>query len=327
MTFPKITVITPSFNQGEYLEATINSVLDQQYPDVEYMIIDGGSTDDSAAIIQQYSNHLAYWVSEKDKGQAHAINKGLLRASGEIITWINSDDQLLPGSLKRVAHIFNENPDVDLIHGKTILFGMTHTEIVRGMESSGKPYCYLAGMCFPQPSSFFTRRIVEKVGVLDEAFHYGMDYDFFLRIFLQGSFQETDEVFSKYLLHDNSKTIKVQAQFAQDWAKVYSKLLRSFSFTTPFIQHMKSLGLYTDGSDTYVVSKTIDYDFIAQSFPYFLRFQIIFYYQFADLQQVRKLTGYLNEMNPEFVFSHNLKSVYWRSRMLPGFLLKMLRKL
>ena len=119
MTYlPRITVITPSFNQAPYLEQAISSVLDQGYPNLEYIIIDGGSTDGSVDILRKFEGRLAYWVSEKDRGQGHAINKGLQRATGDIIAYLNSDDYYLEGTFARVADYFGCHPDVDLIHGR-----------------------------------------------------------------------------------------------------------------------------------------------------------------------------------------------------------------
>ena len=112
-----ISIITPSYNQGQYLEQTINSVLGQNYPHLEYIIIDGGSTDGSVAIIKKYAEHLKYWVSEKDRGQASAINKGLQYCTGEIFNWLNSDDYLQPGALQKIANAFSEKT-VDLVAGK-----------------------------------------------------------------------------------------------------------------------------------------------------------------------------------------------------------------
>ena len=115
MNNPTVSIITPSFNQAAYLEQTLCSVLDQSYPHIEYLVVDGGSTDASPAIIQRYASRLAWWVSEPDHGQAEGLNKGLQRASGEIIAWLNSDDLYLPGTLHRVARFFQQHPDVDVV--------------------------------------------------------------------------------------------------------------------------------------------------------------------------------------------------------------------
>src|SRR5687767_11527952 len=117
-TCPRITIVTPSFQQASYLEQTIDSVLSQGYPNLEYAVVDGGSTDGSVEIIKRYQKHLAYWVSEKDRGQTHAINKGMARATGEIRAYINSDDYYLPGTLQRVADAFQRDSGLDLVHGR-----------------------------------------------------------------------------------------------------------------------------------------------------------------------------------------------------------------
>ncbi|MBZ0305900.1 MAG: glycosyltransferase, partial [Anaerolineae bacterium] len=115
--YPRITVVTPSYNQGQYLEATIRSVLSQNYPNLEYIVIDGGSTDTSTAIIQKYADQLAYWVSEKDRGQTHAINKGFQRGTGEVMGWLNSDDILLPGTLHAVGRAFAQDSSLKVVSG------------------------------------------------------------------------------------------------------------------------------------------------------------------------------------------------------------------
>src|SRR5262245_9613026 len=193
MSLPQITVITPSFNQAAFLEQTIASVLGQDYSNLEYIIIDGGSTDGSVNIIRRYEQHLAYWVSEKDRGQTHAINKGLQRATGDIIAYLNSDDYYLPGSFARVASYFRAHPEVDLLHGRC-----------RSVDVSGKKIGERFGSIasfaeildlwdvwwqkrnFVQPEVFWTKRITDKVGLFREDLYWVMDYEYWARILRAG---------------------------------------------------------------------------------------------------------------------------------------------
>jgi glycosyltransferase involved in cell wall biosynthesis len=185
---PRITIITPSFNQGEFLEDTILSILNQNYPNLEYFIVDGGSTDNTLEIIKKYQDRLDWWVSEPDRGQSHAINKGLARATGEIINWINSDDLLFPGALKRVAECFQRHRGaVHLMVGENARISATG-EILK-ISSPPSPWAFsLRNLIIPigQQSSFFTRRALDLVGFLNEDLHAIMDMDFYSRILGQG---------------------------------------------------------------------------------------------------------------------------------------------
>jgi glycosyltransferase involved in cell wall biosynthesis len=186
---PRITVITPSFNQAAYLEETISSVLDQGYPNLEYIIIDGGSTDGSVEIIRKFEDRIAYWVSERDRGQAHAINKGIQRATGDIIAYLNSDDYYLEGSLARVAEHFSRHPDVDLIHGRCrivdergVKIGERKGSIARYDEILDLWDVWWKERNFVQPEVFWTKRIADKIGNFREDLFWVMDYDYWLRI-------------------------------------------------------------------------------------------------------------------------------------------------
>lgn len=187
-TAPRITIITPSFNQGNFIEDTINSILSQDYPNLEYFIVDGGSSDNTLDIIKKYEDRIDWWVSEPDRGQSHAINKGLARATGDIINWINSDDMLFPGSLQRVANCF--------LHHKGLVHLMTG-EIARIshdgkiLKISSPPSRFAMSprnVIIPigQQSSFFTRRALDLVGFLNEDLHAIMDSDFYIRILVNG---------------------------------------------------------------------------------------------------------------------------------------------
>ena len=208
---PKISVITPTFNQGAFIEKTINSVLSQNYPNLEFIIIDGGSTDNTVEIIKKYEQHLTYWISEPDRGQSHAINKGIAKSTGEILTWLNSDDWYMPGTLQRFAELFQQNPDIGVVvgagriidpSGKEIYFGKPLPEI--NLESL---FSWFDGGSIFQPSCAFSRKAWEASGPIDETIHIAMDVDLWLRMAKKGvKFYSTSEVLSEALSHPNAKT-------------------------------------------------------------------------------------------------------------------------
>ena len=179
--YPKLTIITPSYNQGRFLEETILSVLNQDYPNLEYIIIDGGSTDNSVEIIKKYEHRLSYWVSEKDNGQTHAINKGLEKATGEIIGWLNSDDVYLPWTFRNAIKTFNQNPDVSLVWGSRILLG-AHSEVL-GFSFANEFKPETMSFCINSETAFWRASVHEKIGRLNEELRFAMDIDFFTRIF------------------------------------------------------------------------------------------------------------------------------------------------
>jgi glycosyltransferase involved in cell wall biosynthesis len=190
---PRISIITPSFNQAAFIERTIQSVIGQDYPNIEYIVIDGGSTDGSVDIIRKFQSDIAYWVTEKDRGQAHAINKGLERATGDIIAYLNSDDYYLEGTLRRVADHFGRYPDVDLVHGRCRVVD-EHGEKIGEQVGSITRYDEILDLWdvwwgkrnFVQPEVFWTRRITKKIGSFREDLFWVMDYDYWLRILRAG---------------------------------------------------------------------------------------------------------------------------------------------
>jgi len=207
-SYPKISIVTPSFNQGQFLERTIVSVLNQSYPNLEYIIVDGGSTDGSVEIIKKYEKYLTYWVSEKDTGQSEALNKGFNRATGELIGWQNSDDIYLPASFYKLAEIFKENPDVDIIFGNRL--DVDEQDNVIG-ESRFTPFTVVGhwyeGMALSNQSTFWRKTLFLKVGMIDPQFHLAMDYEFFLRAGLRGAeFKRVPYFWGAIRRHEDAKT-------------------------------------------------------------------------------------------------------------------------
>jgi glycosyltransferase involved in cell wall biosynthesis len=193
---PKISIVTPSYNQAKYLEQTIRSVLLQGYPNLEFFVIDGGSTDGSVDILKRYDRLLTHWVSQPDDGQADAINRGFAMATGEIYAYINSDDYYLPGAFAAVANEFQQNPSADLIHGicqYVDTHGVTLGQQLGAIRSSGEMldiWRYWRGgppsMHFVQPEVFWRSNMARKIGPFHRDLHYVMDFEYWLRVFLAG---------------------------------------------------------------------------------------------------------------------------------------------
>ena len=181
---PKISVITPSFNQGQYLEQTILSVLGQQYSNLEYIIIDGGSSDNSVEIIEKYADKLSYWVSEPDRGQSHAINKGFEKCTGDILCWLNSDDMFMPNVLSFVATSLDIQKNM-ILAGNCIHYLESNSQgvIVEGCRTvqNFEAFDLLDIDYLSQPSTFWTRKVWNHVGILNEQLHYVFDWEWFIR--------------------------------------------------------------------------------------------------------------------------------------------------
>jgi GT2 family glycosyltransferase len=208
--WPRITVITPSFNQADFIEETLRSVLLQGYPALEYLVIDGGSSDGSVEMIRRYEPWLAFWESEPDRGQAHAINKGFARATGTILAWLNSDDTYLPGALATIASAFQRAPAARLVYGAAY-FTDEAGRVVDRYE--GRPLGpgwrrlqYWKGWGIPQPAVFFDRRLLAEHGGLDESYHYALDYEWLIRVSRQAPFLCLSEPLATYRMWAGSKT-------------------------------------------------------------------------------------------------------------------------
>ena len=177
-SLPRVSIVTPSFNQAAFLEETIQSVLSQDYPELDYIVIDGGSTDGSVEIIEQYADRLAYWTSEKDSGQADAINKGLARTTGEIVAWLNSDDTYLPGAIHAAVEALQANPECGLVYGDVLAVdGQGQpTNLIRyedwGLDG------LLQFKIIGQPAVFMRREALAKAGELDTSFHFLLDHHY-----------------------------------------------------------------------------------------------------------------------------------------------------
>ena len=233
VNLPKFSVVIPSYNQGQFLEETILSVINQGYPNLELFVVDGGSKDNSVEIIKKYESHITWWVSEKDKGQSDAINKGFSRVTGDIATWLCSDDLFTEGALKRVAELFATLPDdIGVVYGGTILFGENFpTKNEFGYENAGVER-FISGQAFPQPSSFIKTKYLQQAGPWVRVdLHLGMDYDLFARLGSICHFHEVKDIFSRYRLHNASKTVSQHSRLVEDWTRTFGNLCRNFGWT------------------------------------------------------------------------------------------------
>ncbi len=222
--FPRITVITPSLNQGQYIEETILSVTRQQYPDLEYLIFDGGSKDNTLTILQQYGGALTYWESTTDKGQSNAINKGLQQATGELVTWLNSDDFYEPDALHSVAKAYRQDGSCNSIIGRLSSFypdGATRFADNPVYETGPKTAGYGA---LAQPAMFFSREAYQRIGLLNESLHYCMDLEWWLKYLLVygvSQIQFTPELLVNFRHHSAAKTTSEEQKFAVERDSIY----------------------------------------------------------------------------------------------------------
>lgn len=244
----KISIITPSYNQAKYLEDTIYSIVDQNYPNTEYIVIDGLSTDGSQDIIRKHEKDIAYWISESDTGQSEAINKGLRRATGDIVAWLNSDDMYLPHTLKTVLKAFSDNPDVDLVYGNVenlYTNGTTKLYINKEFELIN----FLSHVSIHQPSVFWRRKIHDEIGYLDESLNYLMDYDLWMRIFLKYKTLKINAPLSRFRIHDNAKTANNPPHLYLEYRKVFSRFINSININR-YKEKISKLGIYDNLNDT-----------------------------------------------------------------------------
>jgi glycosyltransferase involved in cell wall biosynthesis len=234
--------VTPSFNQAQFLGQTLDSLINQRYPKLELLVFDGSSTDGSVEVLREYADHLAYWVSERDRGPAHAINKGLNRATGDVIGWLNSDDMLAADTLWEVARAFAEDPKLDMVFGNALYIDEQNQLYLadHGTHRTGLYYGEMQALqlipaywqyvhAVPQPTVFFRRRLLDMCGALDESYHYIFDFELFWRFAWKGKIKKLERTMAFYRIHAASKT--------SDWNKFLIELYR---FSRPWWPRLRT---------------------------------------------------------------------------------------
>jgi glycosyltransferase involved in cell wall biosynthesis len=323
---PKISIITPSYNQGHFIEETICSVLDQGYPNLEYIIMDGGSTDNSAEVIKKYEKHLTYWVSEKDKGQSDALNKGYKRATGDVINWLNSDDYYYPGALKAVGGAF-ANPAVNIYCGISRIFGNKGEYFSNGTDVyAGNLEKTIGWARIDQPETFFRKSCIDKIGFLDEQFHYIMDKELWIRYLLQYGLTgvvKDKTLIANFRIHDDSKTNQFHEKFSNETNKLYctiaklngAKLAEIKDYWPDTIFNLQ----YKDAfiADKLLIDKVVNYSI-------FYQFEEA--YALNNFKEAKKIAGYLlpDLLQPaEAIHVKDLKA----RMLMPAFVKKIVNKL
>jgi glycosyltransferase involved in cell wall biosynthesis len=222
---PLVSIVTPSYNQASFLETTIRSVLEQDYPSLEYFVMDGGSTDGSVELIRKYADRLSGWVSEKDRGQGDAINKGLIGAKGQIVAWLNSDDYYLPKAISSAVKVFEQNPDAALVYGDMQAVdqnGQTHNVLRYSQYSLEDLLCF---QIIGQPAVFFRKEAYEQAGGLDVSFHYMLDHLLWIRIARESKIVYVPQTWAAARFHPQAKNRNLAVEFPKeafrilDWTK------------------------------------------------------------------------------------------------------------
>ncbi len=323
--FPKISIITPSFNQAVFLEKTILSVLNQNYPNLEYIIIDGLSTDNSVEIIKKYSKHLTYWVSEKDEGQADAINKGFRKASGEIISWLNSDDLLHEKALFKIADAFQNNTEAKFIYGQTLEMQNNDILPLKKAPTDKLPLRYFYEFPYGQASCFYKKECLEKVGYLDKKFNFCMDYDLFVRIAGNYKMFQINSIISHFRWHANSKSTLIGDVAEREKRIVFSSVLNSVGYKKG-LDFMAEMNLKGEYLKTYNFSSEYIHKHKEAALFEFLIPYIRTHYINGNYKYVRRFFEFFKKNKPNLIKDKRLRKI--RIMLIfPNFMIRTYQKI
>jgi glycosyltransferase involved in cell wall biosynthesis len=221
---PKVSIVTPSYNQARFLEDTLRSVLQQDYANVEYIVVDGASTDGSVEIIEKYADRLDWWVSEPDRGQTDAINKGFARATGDILAWLNSDDTYKPGAISEAVAFLQAHTEVGMVYGDTNFVDAEGNVIGKfNAQQTNLKRLRRGGVYIPQQSAFWRAALWQRVGPLDPSFYFAMDYDLWVRLAQVTEIRYTPQLWANFRLHGDAKTIAADERCWPEMLRVHRR--------------------------------------------------------------------------------------------------------
>ncbi len=256
---PLVTIVTPSYNQARFLEQTMRSVLEQDYLNIEYMVVDGGSTDGSVDIIKKYSNRLKWWVSEKDNGQAEAINKGFARANGEIIAWVNSDDYYMPGTVSSAVKALSDHPEAGFVYGKVQVVDKDEKILNKLSYGNWGLKDLLSFHIIGQPAVFMRRDLLEKVGYLDQTYHCLLDHHLWIRLAEQSGMAYIPSLWASAHYHEDCKNLAIASEFGKEAKRMVQWMQASPQFHDLFEQNRKLILAGAERFDAFYLLDAKDY--------------------------------------------------------------------
>jgi glycosyltransferase involved in cell wall biosynthesis len=325
---PKISIITPSYNQGDYIKQTIESVLGQGYPNLEYIIIDGGSNDNTLKIIRRYEKYLHYLVSERDNGQSDAINKGFARATGDVINWLNSDDYYYPGALSHVGEMFRDI-SINVYSGRSRVFSESHEYLSTGIDIYPTNLEKTIGWArIDQPETFFRKSVWDLLGPLDQRFHFVMDREFwihYLLVYGLDGILKDDELLVNFRHHDGSKTISQKQSFVLETYTLFASLAANYGREefAAIYRDIFYAGTFPDLRPVKPQSG-INWDSI---FTYQLFSELRRAYAGSDYAKVALIATHINSNYLESVDYQELKHLLFRVKWLPVWIKRFYNKL